>query len=248
MARVAGGIAGWLIGLLPLLAVNVAAYLGTFSTDDAIFAGELTLVGGLLLGGIIAGVIGARPTRTQPGGVTGAFVSGGIAALLYAVTLVSLVIGASLLGVAPGVVGEHPIRVSAAVVFLAALLAAIAVAAGMIASYFSHAPRLQHAAASAPAGQPQPASRPQAPQSGSVPLSRHGNAFDRGGQASPRQEHERRTRPLSDYQDDPSRNAPPTQPRYREGQAARPPAPARPSAGQWQQREYQYPPQDDWRR
>jgi positive regulator of sigma E activity len=245
MARVAGGIAGWLIGLLPLLAVNVAAYLGTFSADDAIFAGELTLVGGLLLGGIIAGVIGARPTRTQPGGVTGAFISGGIAALLYAVTLVGLVIGASLLGVAPGVVGEHPIRVSAAVLFLAALLAAIAVAAGMIAGRFSHAPRLQRS--SAPRRQSQPTSRPQAPQPKSVPLSRYGNVFDRDEQASPRQGHERRTRPLSDYRDSPPRTPPPTQPRYREGQPVHPPAPTRPSAGQWQQRDYQYPPQDDRR-
>ncbi|HEV8192977.1 MAG TPA: hypothetical protein VGP82_16040 [Ktedonobacterales bacterium] len=244
MARVAGGIAGWLIGLLPLIAVNVAAYLGTFSADDAIFAGELTLVGGLLLGGIIAGVIGARPTRTQPAGVIGAFVSGGIAALLYAVTLVGLVIGASLLGVAPGVLGEHPIRVSAAVVFLAALLAAIAVVSAMIASRFNQAPRPQRS--SAPAHQPQPVVRPQATQSRSVPLSRYGNVFDWDGQASPRQGQERRTRPLSDYQDSPPRTPPPTQLHYREGQAVRPPAPTRPSAGQRQPRDS--PPQDDWRR
>ena len=244
MARVAGGIAGWLIGLLPLIAVNVAAYLGTFSAYDAAFAGELTLVGGLLLGGVIAGVIGARPTRTQPGGVIGAFVSGGVAAGLYAVTLVGLVIGASLLGVAPGVVGEHPIRVSAAVLFLAALLAAIAVIAGMIASRFGSAPRPQRS--SAPARQPKPASRPQAQQAKSVPLSRYGNVFDRDEPVSPRQGQARPTRPLSDYQESPPRNAPPTQPRYREGQAARPPSPTRPSAGQWPQRDY--PPQDDWRR
>lgn len=244
MARVAGGIAGWLIGLLPLLAVNLAAYLGTFSADDAVFAGELTLVGGLLLGGIIAGAIGARPTRAQPGGVTGAFISGGIAGLLYAVTLVGLVIGASLLGVAPGVVGEHPIRISAAVIFLAALLAAIAVGAGAIASRLRRAPSPQRA--SAPARWPQSAPHPQAAQSKSIPLSRYGNVFDWDEQESPRQG-ERRTRPLSDYdyQDGP-RNAPPTQPRYREGQPVRPPSPTRPQAGQWQQRDY--PPQDDWRR
>ena len=116
MARVAGGIAGWLIGLLPLIAVNIAGNAGALSADDAVLAGAAALLGGLLLGGIIAGAVGGRPTRTRSGGVTGAFISGGIAALLYAVALIALVIGAGRAEAAPQIVAEHPIRMSAAVV------------------------------------------------------------------------------------------------------------------------------------
>lgn len=223
MARVAGGIAGWLIGLLPLIAVNIAGKIGTLSADDAVLAGAVALLGGLLLGGIVAGAVGGRPARTRPGGVTGAFISGGIAALLYAVALIALVIGAGRAGAAPAVVAEHPIRMSAAVVFLAALLLAIAVVTGAIAGR----------------GHQGAAAHQDAP-----PLPRYGNVFERDEQPARRTDY--RTRPLDDYRERPPRHAPPTQPRYREGQPVRPPAPTRPGVGQWQQRDY--PPQDEWRR
>lgn len=249
MARVAGGVAGWLISLLPLLAVNLAAYLGVFTINDAVVLGELTLAGGLLLGGIITGVIGSRPRPSLPGGVTGAFYTGGIAALLYALTLFIAGIVITLLGsTSDFFASQSPIGVIialvAAALFPAALLAMIAVVTGMIASRMRRAPRPQRA--SAPARQPQPASRPMAK---SVPLSRYGSGPDWNDQPAQRQGQARRTRPLSDYQEgppNPPRHAPPTQPRYREGQAARPPSPTRPGPGQWQQRDY--PPQDDWRR
>ena len=233
--RIAGGIAGWLIGLLPLIAVNVAAYLGMFSGDDTLLVRELLPVVGLLLGGIVAGIVGSRPTATQLGGVTGAFYTGGIAALLYAVTAIGLIVGTTLLGVAPEAFVEQPIRIGAAALFLAALLAAIAVVTGAIASRAQGTAEQQQDVV--PTRQPQPASHPRAK---SVPLARQGGASDRGERVLPRGGQERRTRPLSDYQDPPPRTPPPTQPRYRDGQ------PERPGAGQWQQRDY--PPRDDYRR
>src|SRR5215469_14849788 len=86
-----GGVAGWIIGALPLIAVNIATYLG-FYIDNPVLVGATALLAGLILGGIASGFIGGRPTRWVSGGAIGAGISGSISALLYAVTIIALVI------------------------------------------------------------------------------------------------------------------------------------------------------------
>lgn len=133
MRRFVGGILGWLVGVLPLIAVNVAGAMAFLDDETAALAGTGALLGGMLLGGVIAGAMGGRGSREKSGGAGAALVSGGLAAALYAGTLFALVAGASQIGVAPDVVAEHPIRVGAAILCLGAVLLAVALTAGALA-------------------------------------------------------------------------------------------------------------------
>lgn len=126
-ARISGGIAGWLIGVVPLIVVNILDYQGLFAFQDAVVAGLVALIGGILLGGIVAGLLGGRA-----GGVLAATTSGAIAAMLYAVTLIGLVIGTGVLDTASPLIALHPLRISMALLFLATILLAIAIATGAI--------------------------------------------------------------------------------------------------------------------
>jgi len=128
-AHVRGGIAGWLVGALPLVAVNVAGFLGLFNFQDTLVAGGIALLGGILLGGIVAGGIAGR-ART-------ALASGGIAALLFVLTVVGLEVVTAVTDVAPPLVadGENvqdAIRAVAVLVFAAALLLAVSLVTGTI--------------------------------------------------------------------------------------------------------------------
>ncbi len=131
-ARILGGMAGWLIGVLPLIAVNATDYFGVTYFADPVLAGAVALLGGLLLGGIAAGAIGGRAGRHNPGGTAGAAVSGGTAALLYACTVVGLMYLARTFDAPSPVLVEHPLRISLVIFFFAALLLAIALATGAI--------------------------------------------------------------------------------------------------------------------
>lgn len=128
-ARIGAGLAGWLAGLAPLVAVNVASYIGLLSYDESVLAGALGLFGGIALGGILSGALGARRGR----GLAGAAVGGGIAAALYATTIIALMFGTGYRDTAPPLIADHPIRVSVAILFCGAVLLAIALAAGTLA-------------------------------------------------------------------------------------------------------------------
>jgi hypothetical protein len=128
-AHVRGGIAGWLVGALPLVGVNVAGFLGLFSFQDTLVAGGIALLGGILLGGIAAGSIAGRARA--------ALASGGIAALLFVFTIVALEVVTAVTDVAPPLVaaGENvqdAIRAVAVLVFAAALLLAVSLVTGTI--------------------------------------------------------------------------------------------------------------------
>ena len=126
-ARISGGIAGWLIGVVPLIVVNILDYQGLFAFQDAVVAGLVALVGGVVLGGVAAGLLGERG-----GGILSATTSGAIAAVLYAVTLIGLVIGTGILDTASPLIALHPLRISMALLFLAAILLAIAIGVGAL--------------------------------------------------------------------------------------------------------------------
>src|SRR5260370_33131842 len=91
-SRYSGGIAGWIAGALPLVAVNIADYLGVFAFQDAMLAGAVALVGGALICGVVAGSFGGRARPGRPGGAASAAPSGILAALLYVITAAGLVV------------------------------------------------------------------------------------------------------------------------------------------------------------
>ena len=131
-ARIGGGLAGWLAGILPLLVVDALEYFGVYYFAQPALAGAVALAGGILLGGITAGAIGGRASRRRAGGATGAAVSGGLAAIFYAITLIAVLYVARAQDAPPAVIARHPIRFSAAILFFAVLLMGAAVLMGAI--------------------------------------------------------------------------------------------------------------------
>lgn len=126
-ARISGGIAGWLIGVVPLILVNILDYQDLLNLQDAAIAGLISLIGGIVLGGIVAGLLGGRA-----GGTLSATTAGAIAATLYAVTLIGLVIGTGILDSTSPLIASHPLRISMALLFLASILFTISIATGAI--------------------------------------------------------------------------------------------------------------------
>lgn len=126
--RIWGGIAGWLAAVLPLLAVNTLEYFGMYYFPDPVIAGLVALVGGLILGGPVAALIGARRGR-----VAGAAVAGVLAAILYSVSMIGLLYVSRALDASPSVLSQHPLRVSAAILFFAALLLLVSLVTGAVA-------------------------------------------------------------------------------------------------------------------
>lgn len=126
-ARISGGIAGWLIGVVPLIVVNILDYQDLLALQDAVPAGLIALIGGILLGGIVAGLLGGRS-----GGAFSATISGAIAAVLYAGTLIGLVLGAGVLDSISPLIAQYPLPISMALLFLAAILLAISIATGTL--------------------------------------------------------------------------------------------------------------------
>jgi hypothetical protein len=125
--RIIGSIAGWLIGVLPLIGVNAADYLGFYINPI------LALAISLLLGSAVAGYIGGKSDGQSAGGsAAGAGVSGGISAVLYAVTLVFLLLVAQSLGVLGSILSGQLFRVAVAILFLASLWVGIAMLTGLL--------------------------------------------------------------------------------------------------------------------
>ena len=89
--RIVGGLVGWLCGVLPLATVNLAAMNGVFSNQVALAPGAVALVGGMVLGGVLAGYLAGKARPGQPGGPGAALVAGVIAGTLVAITLAGTV-------------------------------------------------------------------------------------------------------------------------------------------------------------
>lgn len=188
MRRIAGGIAGWLVAVLPLLGVNIAGYANILDTQTAALAGAAALIGGILLGSLITGLIAGRSSATRAGGAIATLPAGLLAALLYVVSLIAVVGVAIRIEAAPAVVMEHPIRITGAIIFLGAMLLGIALLAGMLAGKRASQPAPEaHVSPRRPnASAPQTAARPpSAPQpryevdSGQVARSAYADEFNR---------------------------------------------------------------------
>jgi hypothetical protein len=130
--RIGGGVAGWIAGVLPLLAVNVADYVGFFTFDEAVVAGTAALVAGIVLGGGVAGYIGGRTRPGRPGGAVAAAPAGMLAALLFALSEGALLVGTSIRTSAVDFSALEWIRRGLTVIFFAALLLGIALLAGAV--------------------------------------------------------------------------------------------------------------------
>jgi len=163
-ARIVGGALAWAVSLAPLVVVNLIAYLGVFTLDEAAVIGAVALVAGVALGALTAGLVGGRardlsadateesgraatPTqrlpsmRGAPGGMMaprlgaqGALATGGIAATLYALTMGGLLLLAGSFNILPNIVTLHPIRITAAILCVAAVFLGLAMLVGWLAT------------------------------------------------------------------------------------------------------------------
>lgn len=131
MRWIAGGIAGWLAAMAPLLGVNIAGYANVFDSNTAVVAGAAALFGGILLGGLATGLIAGRPSLARAGGAPATLLAGGLAAFLYVISLITVVMVAIRVGAAPTVVAAHPLRISGAVICLGAILLGISLLVGL---------------------------------------------------------------------------------------------------------------------
>jgi len=195
IARILGGIAGWLVGVLPLVIVNLVGFAGTLSPDQAALAGAIGLVGGVILGGVVAGYIGGRS-----GAIAGALLSGGIATLLYVTSVGSLLLVAGSQGDLPNIILEHPIRVGVAVLCVGAVLLMIALLSGFVSSRGQRSEDVANAVSHA--SQPAAAYPLRAPQPAYTrPL--HQPAPSAGLLSDPRYGAAPRSRPLADADREP---------------------------------------------
>lgn len=172
MRWIAGGISAWLAAVLPLLGVNIAGYASVFNPETAVIAGAVALFGGILLGGVVAGLIAGRPTAKRPGGATAALPAGAIAAVLYVISVLAVIMVAIQTQAAPAVVADHPLRISGAVVFLGAILLGTALIVGMLAG--------KRATQVTPQAQSQAPHPAQQPTPGNYPGIQHPNTERRG--------------------------------------------------------------------
>ncbi len=132
MRWIVGGIAGWLAAMAPLLGVNIAGYANVFDSNTAVIAGAAALLGSILLGGLVTGLIAGRSSPARTGGALATLPAGILAAFLYIISLITVVMVAIRVGAAPTVVAEHPLRISGAVVCLGAILLGMSLLIGVI--------------------------------------------------------------------------------------------------------------------
>ncbi len=155
------GVVGSLLGMLPLALVNLLVNgSGSFgdieaaAVQNATLLGAAALLGGPALGGSVAGWMAGRR-----GGLRAAAVAGTIAAALYAVSVILLVVGGAKAGWGPPIAALHPIRASAAIVLVAGLLLGVALLVGWLVGRSAApaarlAPGAQGGAFAPPAGGP----------------------------------------------------------------------------------------------
>ena len=155
VSRIVAGVIGWLAGTLPLIIVNIASFENLLNQRNVLIWGVVALLAGIALGAGTAGYFGARSPsgarESESAGLTGAGMAGGLAAVLFVATLMGMMIGSARLEIAPALIAVHPIRVTMAIVCLAALLVSGALAVGALVSRYAPAPE---AASYAPRSQP----------------------------------------------------------------------------------------------
>lgn len=132
MRWIVGGIAGWLAAMAPLLGVNIAGYANVFDSNTAVIAGAAALLGSILLGGLVTGLIAGRSSSVRAGGALATLPAGILAAFLFIISLITVVMVAIRVGAAPTVVAEHPLRISGAVVCLGAILLGVSLLVGLL--------------------------------------------------------------------------------------------------------------------
>jgi hypothetical protein len=119
LARIVGGLLGWIASVTPLIVVNIFGALGVLSWDDAFVVSAVALIAGPILGGLVAGYIAGHPDRASASGAREAGVAGGIAAALYFLSIMGLVIFALRPETIPSTLQDHPLRSALAVIALA---------------------------------------------------------------------------------------------------------------------------------
>jgi hypothetical protein len=119
LARIVGGLVGWIASVTPLIVVNIFGALGVLSWDDAFVVSAVALIAGPILGGLVAGYVAGHPDRASESGAREAGVAGGIAAALYFLSIMGLVIFALRPETIPTTLQEHPLRSTLAVIALA---------------------------------------------------------------------------------------------------------------------------------
>ncbi|HEX3271625.1 MAG TPA: hypothetical protein VHR15_13330 [Ktedonobacterales bacterium] len=119
MARIVGGLLGWIASITPLIVVNIFGALGVLSWDDAFVVSAVALIAGPILGGLVAGYVAGHPDRASASGAREAGVAGGIAAALYFLSIMGLVIFALRPETIPSTLQDHPLRSALAVIALA---------------------------------------------------------------------------------------------------------------------------------
>jgi hypothetical protein len=171
LARVLGGLLGWIASVTPLIAVNICGALGLLSWDDAFIASAVVLLVGPAVGGLVAGYVAGRPIRSSVTGARSASHAGGLVALLYFVSVLGLVVFALRPETIPTTVAEHPLRATLAVLCLAILALSALAAAFASGAWFdrrAHQVAYESYTAQMRAQKAPNASRPVAPGSGSA--------------------------------------------------------------------------------
>lgn len=118
MARIVGGLLGWIASLTPLIVVNIFGALGVLSWDDAFIVSAVALIAGPVLGGLVAGYVAGHPDRASASGARAAGLAGGIVATMYFLSILGLVIFALHPETIPATLQEHPLRSALAVIAL----------------------------------------------------------------------------------------------------------------------------------
>ena len=140
LARIFGGVGGWLVSALLLVLVNLIALGGALDLGQDVALGAIGIFGGVILGGAVAGYLGSRPRRGSASNAGGALLSGGLAALLYALSVGGFLEYAGQQGNLPNIVLEHPIRMGLAVICVSALLMVVALLVGAVSHRGSRVP------------------------------------------------------------------------------------------------------------
>lgn len=221
MRWIAGGIAGWLAAMAPLLGVNIAGYANVFDSNTAVIAGAAALLGSILLGGLVTGLIAGRSSSARAGGALATLPAGILAAFLYSISLITVVMVAIRVEAAPTVVAEHPLRISGAVVCLGAILLGMSLLVGVLTGKRTARETSQ---AQRRSTVQQGMARPGQPGYGGQPsqLSRGAYPGTNASYSSGREDHESQRRGYGGYDErQPVRNPPGSSPRQGGGSVGR---------------------------